>query len=187
MITSRFTLCALALMATSPAAAQDFDIKTFFAKADTDGRVGLAQKTKPVFARPATLGEVVVTIVPDDGLETKSKPAETGDMAVNNRCGADDRSEYLVKAAQFPKRYSEALSPADDKGWRQYRPLGVSMRYVVMKPTEGPWSFQAPWGEAMVAKPGDTIVQDPNNPADTYRVAKSAFDCTYEITKAAAQ
>jgi hypothetical protein len=186
MIT-RFTICALASLIAMPAVAQDFDIKGFFAKADTDGRVGLAQKTKPVFARPATPGEVVVTIVPDDGLETKSKPAEAGDMAVNNRCGANDRSEYLVKAAQFPKRYSDALTAADDKGWYQYRPLGVSMRYVVMKPAEGPWSFLAPWGEAMIAKPGDTIVQDPNNPADTYRVAKSAFECTYEITKAAAQ
>ncbi|MFD2263103.1 hypothetical protein ACFSM5_09415 [Lacibacterium aquatile] len=183
MKSAAYLLFTSLILSGSAASAQDFDIKAFFAKADSVGRVGLAQKTRPVYARPATPGEIVVTILPDDGVETKSKPAEAGDMSVNNRCSADDKSEYLVKAAQFPKRYSEPLSAADDKGWRQYRPLGVSMRYVVMKADEGPWTFKAPWGEAMIAKPGDTIVQDPNNPADTYRVAKSAFDCTYEITK----
>ena len=33
----------------------------------------------------------------------------------------------------------------------------------------------------MVAKPGDIIIQDASNPKDTYRVAKAAFACTYEI------
>jgi len=33
----------------------------------------------------------------------------------------------------------------------------------------------------MVAKPGDAIVQDPESPEDTYRVAAAAFACTYEV------
>ena len=28
---------------------------------------------------------------------------------------------------------------------------------------------------------GDAIVQDPNDPADTYRVASASFSCTYEV------
>ena len=40
--------------------------------------------------------------------------------------------------------------------------------------------------EPMVAKPGDAIVQDPNNAKDTYRIAAGAFACTYEVVKPAA-
>jgi hypothetical protein len=35
----------------------------------------------------------------------------------------------------------------------------------------------------MVARPGDTIVQDLNNAKDTYRIAKAAFACTYEVLR----
>ena len=49
------------------------------------------------------------------------------------------------------------------------------------------FTFTAPWGEAMVARPGDAIVRDPNNPSDTYRIAAAAFACTYEVLKAAAK
>ena len=66
-----------------------------------------------------------------------------------------------------------------------YRPKGVEMLYLILSADEGPFSFIAPWGEAMVAKPGDAIVQDPNNSADTYRIAAAAFACTYEITRPA--
>jgi hypothetical protein len=59
------------------------------------------------------------------------------------------------------------------------------MRYLTLRPDEGPFSFIAPWGEPMVAKPGDAIVQDPNNPADTYRIAAAAFACTYEVVEPA--
>ncbi len=33
----------------------------------------------------------------------------------------------------------------------------------------------------MVARPGDAIVQDPENPLDTNRIARAAFACTYEV------
>jgi hypothetical protein len=167
-----------------PAAAEEIDIKAFFASAMADGRAGMAQKTKPVEARPAELGEVVVTILPDEGVETQSKPAEAGDMVVRNRCDVND-GEYLVKAAKFADRYGEATGDADAEGWRPYDPKGVPMRYVILRADEGPFTFLAPWGEPMVAKPADAIVQNPADPADTYRIARYAFDCTYEITEPA--
>jgi hypothetical protein len=173
---------ALALLSV-PAMAQDFDVKAFFAKAADGGRAGMAQKTKIVDAKPAATGEVVVTIIRSEGVETKSKPAESGDMVVRNRCAETGNEQYLVKAASFAKRYGAPQSEADAAGWRAYRPSGVPMRYVILAASEGPFSFMAPWGEAMVAKPGDAIVQDPANPADTYRVAAAAFACTYDITE----
>jgi hypothetical protein len=47
----------------------------------------------------------------------------------------------------------------------------------------GTFTFEAPWGEAMVARPGDALVQDLQNEKDTYRVARSSFACTYEIVE----
>ena len=173
---------ALALSAAS-AKAQDFDIGNFFSKAREAGRVGMAQKTRLVDAKPAQAGEVVVTVIRSEGMETKSKPAEAGDMVVRNRCPETGNERYLVKAASFSKRYGAPQTEEDAEGWRTYRPSGIPMRFVILAASEGPFSFTAPWGEKMVAKPGDAIVQDPGNPADTYRVAAAAFACTYEVTE----
>ena len=49
-----------------------------------------------------------------------------------------------------------------------------------MTEKDGEFTFTAPWGETMVARPGDAIVQDAQDPKDTYRVQKAAFACTYE-------
>ena len=169
------------LLMTAAGGAQDFDAMAFMAKASQAGRVGSAQKTKLVDAKPAQLGEVIVTIIKSDGVETKSKPAEAGDMVVRNRCPETGNEQYLVKAASFAKRYSPTQSDANPQGWQAYRPLGTPMRFVILATSEGPYSFKAPWGEAMIAKPGDALVQDPSNPADTYRIAAAAFSCTYDV------
>jgi hypothetical protein len=40
------------------------------------------------------------------------------------------------------------------------------MRFVVVADEDGTSSFTALWGETMVARPGDAIVQDLNNAGD---------------------
>ena len=174
---------ALCLVSSVPAFAQDFDIKGFFATAMQGGRAGMAEKTKVVDARPAAVGEVIVTVIRSEGIETKSKPAEAGDMVVRNRCEETGHEQYLVKAASFARRYGAPQSEADKEGWRAFQPTGTPTRYVVLKADEGPFTFKAPWGETQVAKPGDVIAQDPSNPADTYRIAAAAFRCTYAVVK----
>jgi hypothetical protein len=57
------------------------------------------------------------------------------------------------------------------------------MRYFIVTGADGAFSFTAPWGEAMVVKPGDAIVQTPGDENDTYRVAADSFACTYEIVQ----
>ncbi len=59
------------------------------------------------------------------------------------------------------------------------------MLYVVVRAEDGSFTFTAPWGEPMVARPGDALVRDPADPKDTYRVAAASFACTYEIVKPA--
>ena len=156
------------------------EVRALFKEAGARGLVGKARKTKLVDARPAKPGEVIVTVIAGEGKETESRPAAKGDWVVRNRCEATGNEEYLVAADKFAERYEGTAGTAAG-GWQEYRPLGKVMRFFVLKPEHGEFAFTAPWGERMIAKPGDAIVQDPKDPNDTYRVAAAAFACTYEI------
>ena len=181
---SMLAIC-LGMATIHAASAADVDVQALFAKAQSDGRVGAARKTKPVDVRPAQPQEVVVTEIAGEGKETRSPPAKPGDMVVRNRCPETGNEEILVSAAKFAQRYEGPVGDAGADGWLPYRPKGVEMLYLTLRADEGPFTFTAPWGKAMVAKPGDAIVQDPNNSVDTYRIAAAAFACTYEIIRPA--
>lgn len=160
------------------------DIATWFAKAEAERGAGLARKTQPIDARPARSGEIVVTMIKGEGQETQSPPATSGDWVVRNRCPETGNEEILVRAATFAQRYEGPIGAADSAGWLPYRPRGNPMRFVTVADQDGAFRFTAPWGESMVARPGDLIVQNPDNAKDTYRVAKAAFVCTYEVMSA---
>jgi hypothetical protein len=178
------------------AAGQDIiDIVSYFQKAYDAGRTGLARKTKTVDARPAKQDEVIVTIIAGEGKETQSPPAKPGDMVVRNRCPETGNEQFLVAAATFADRYEGPaaatfadryegpIEGVDTDGWSPYRPRGAQVRYMVVPQADGQLTFIAPWGEEMIARPGDSIVQDVLNPKDTYRVARAAFACTYHIIR----
>lgn len=172
---------ALALLSLPAAHAADLDIGALFDRAEAAGRVGIARKTKLVDGRSAHPGEVIVTIIKGEGKETQSAPAETGDVVIRNRCPATGNEQYLVEAARLPSRYDGPLAAPDAGGWQPYRPKGIDVRFFVVEESEGTFTFTAPWGEEMVARPGDAVVRDPADPKDTYRVAAAAFECTYEV------
>jgi len=175
---------AALLSPCQPLQAQDtIDIASYFQKAYDAGRAGLARKTKPVDVRPAKQGEVIVTIIAGEGKETQSPPAGAGDMVVRNRCPETGNEQILVAAATFADRYEGPIAGADADGWSPYKPRGAQMRYMVVPQADGPFTFIAPWGQTMVARPGDSIVQDVSNPKDTYRIARAAFACTYEVVR----
>jgi hypothetical protein len=180
----RRSLCAgfaaLLLSGQMSFAQTPIDIYTYFQKARDLGHDGLARKTKLVDAREATPGEVVVTVIKGEGKETQSPPAKAGDMVVRNRCPESGNEEFLVSASKFAGRYEGPTGPGGEGGWRPYRPRGADMRFVVVTEQDSEFTFTAPWGETMVARLGDAIVQDAQDPKDTYRVQKAAFACTYE-------
>ncbi|WP_233124749.1 hypothetical protein [Agrobacterium vaccinii] len=155
------------------------------AEAKKTDMTGVARKTKLVDARPASLGEIVITFIKGQGVETRSKPAEDGDWVVRNRCEETGNEEILVKARNFPTRYGEPLTEPDAAGYRTFEPKGSNMRYFIVTDEIGPFNFRAPWGETMIALPGDAIVQVEDDESDTYRVAAEAFQCTYEIIEPA--
>jgi hypothetical protein len=166
------------------AQAQDtIDVVGYFQRVQNATGAGLARKTKPVDVRPARPGEVIVTMIKGEGKETQSPPAGAGDKVVRNRCPETGNEEILVKAANFARRYEGPIGAKAADGWEPYRPRGIEMRFVLVAVQDGSFWFIAPWGEKMVARPGDAIVQDPNNAKDTYRVARAAFACTYEVLR----
>jgi hypothetical protein len=59
------------------------------------------------------------------------------------------------------------------------------MAYFIVRERDGTSRFTAPWGEPMIARPGDALVRSPRDAADTYRIAAAAFACTYEILQRA--
>jgi hypothetical protein len=167
-----------------PSPAQDVvDIDAYFQQALNTRGAGLARKTKPVDVRPAKVGEVVVTVIKGEGKETQSPPARAGDMVVRNRCPETGNEQFLVPATSFPGRYEGPIGPRTVDGLSPYRPRGIQLRFVVVAEQNREFAFTAPWGEKMVARAGDAIVQDPNNTRDTYRVAKESFSCTYEVIR----
>jgi hypothetical protein len=161
------------------------DRTALFSDAVAAGRTGTARKTRPVDARPAVAGEVVVTIIANEGIETRSKPAKEGDWVVRNRCEETGNEEFLVTAEKFPTRYGEAMSEPDANGYREFHPKGSEMNYFLVSAQEGEFAMEAPWGEMQRFRPGDAVVQVPGDPNDTYRVQGQAFACTYEILKPA--
>lgn len=181
----RLLLLSLAVVGTVACSHAPVTPATLFARADDSAAIGLARKTKLIDARPAAEGEVIVTLIAGEGEETRSKPAEPGDMVVRNRCEATGNEQQLVKAEKFTQRYGAPLGLADSMGWRPYRPAAIDMLYVVVTEEDGSFTFTAPWGEPMIARPGDVLVRDPADPMDTYRIAAAAFACTYEIVRPA--
>lgn len=182
-IPKAFVLGVSILCPSALHAQENVDVIAYFQRAYDARGAGLAHKTKPVDARPAKPGEVIVTTIKGEGKETQSPPAQLGDMVVRNRCPESGNEEMLVAADSFPRRYEGPIGSGTGDGWLPYRPRGTQMRFVVVAEKDGQFSFIAPWGESMVARPGDAILQDPDNPKDTYRIAKAAFACTYEIVR----
>ena len=174
----------IAIFCQNAAHAQEaVDVVEYFVRAHDTRGAGLARKSKPVDVRPAKPGEIIVTMIKGEGKETQSPPAKPGDMVVRNRCPETGNEQFLVPAASFVERYEGPMGAPDADGWLPYRPRGVQIRFVMVTEQDGSFNFIAPWGERMIARPGDAIVQDLNNPKDTYRVAKAAFTCTYEVLR----
>lgn len=194
-VAASVSILVAGLVAALSAAAQDKpapvdtlpkkDRLAYFAELSANGAAGTARKTRPVDARPAVPGEVVVTIIAGEGLETRSKPAKEGDWVVRNRCPATGNEEILVSAEKFPTRYGEPLGEPDVDGYREFRPKGSEMAYVIARSSDAEFAIEAPWGELQRVRPGDAIVQVPEDPQDTYRIQADAFACTYEILKEA--
>lgn len=109
----------------------------------------------------------IETILPD-GKETKNK-AEPGDIIISGISG----EKYVVKAKKFASLYNGKIG--------EKVKVAPNPREVAKFTGKDEITFKAPWGENMVAKPGDYIVKDVQSDGSVgyYRIAKSEFEKTY--------
>lgn len=121
------------------------------------------KKVAEITARPATVGEVIVTIA--GGIVETRRTAELGDYLVTN----PDGEQYLVPGDKFDKKY--ALKP------------GTTDTYVCIAPpvrvvfTDTPVAFTGPWGEKFYLKAQGALVEHPRG---CYGVQPQEFRNTYQ-------
>ena len=123
---------------------------------------GVPGQMKPMTYTQATQQQQVVTTTAD-GKETQNV-AQPNDIIMSG----PSSENYVVTAAKFPKLYQgnvgSAVIPEQNP------------RMVALYTGQQPITFMASWGEQMVCKPGDYLVQDGEN---YYRVAKAEYEQTY--------
>lgn len=132
------------------------------------------EKFATIKARSAAEGEVIDTII--DGVKETTNTANTGDMVATGPKG----EEYIIPAAKFGKLYEATTEDGI------YKAKGVVEAMVVPADTPA-FTFPAPWGEEMIAEPGDMIcasAADSFDPEKVYRIEKGAFAATYRLMAA---
>jgi len=100
-----------------------------------------------------------------DGKET-TNVAEPNDIIMSG----PSKEQYVVKPEKFAKLY-------DGKVGGTVTPEQSPRMVARVDSIEQPITFKAPWGEDMILKRGDYLVQDPSG--GHYRVAKQEYEQTY--------
>ena len=135
-----------------------------------EGAGRVYEKFAEVYARPAVVGEVIVTVT-SDGKETQNTAGE-GDMVVMNLTKA--REEYILPAKKFQARYVPLT--AAPNGWTRYRATGECIAVMYHgQDTE----FMAAWNEPMRLRTGDMLCTPLPQRGEVYRIAAKEFQETY--------
>ena len=148
------------------------DITAKFEEARRADRVRHYSKKGHADIRPAVPGERIKTVIDGEG-ETVNT-AGSGDYVVRGAMG----EHYVIKAKKLAERYGAPISDPDSEGYRKYPAKGdfYAFRY------EGePFKFIAPWGEDMIANPGDYLGTNVMGSNEFYRIEKNAFAATYAV------
>lgn len=125
-----------------------------------DGRPG---SMPPMTYTVSTKEQPVVTYTAD-GKETQNQ-AQVNDIIFSG----PSRENYVIKPNKFEKLYQGQIG--------QTVVPEQSPRMVAVYKGSNTVEFMAPWGQLMVLKPGDYLVQDGD--AGYYRIARAEFEQTY--------
>jgi len=152
---------------------QSFDYIPNLPKYNKSQEFNQASKFQRINARPVEdpNGEDIDTVLKDGTIERKGLHLPQGYYNVNNVGGTE---HWGIDPKTFAKKYE-----ADPEQQGVYKPKGGPM--LASNPLKRNTSFQAPWGGRMDMKKGSRILQDPNNPEDTYGIDGEAFGGTYEF------
>ena len=154
---------------------QSFDYIPNLPKYNKNLNFKQASKFQRINARPIENpnGEDIDTVLKDGTIERKGLHLPQGYYDVNNVGGSE---HWGIDPKTFAKKYE-----ADPEQSGVYKPKGGPM--LASNPLKRNVSFQAPWGGRMDMKAGSRIMQDPNNPNDTYGIGGNEFDDTYKFNE----
>lgn len=152
---------------------QSFDYIQNLPKYNKSQQFNQASKFQRINARPVEdpNGEDIDTVLKDGTIERKGLHLPQGYYNVNNVGGTE---HWGIDPKTFAKKYE-----ADPTQNGVYKPKGGPM--LASNLLKRNTSFQAPWGGRMDMKAGSRILQDPNNPKDTYGIGGNEFDSTYKF------
>jgi len=146
------------------------NIKEQFDEAVRANKVKLYRKKALVMIRPAVAGEVIATRI--DGEQETINTARAGDSVVRGVKG----ELYVITPEAMANRYGPPIGDPDPQGFREYAAKGVCHAFRYEGP---PTTFEAPWGEQMIVRPGDFIGTSVLGSDQFYRIETSAFAATY--------
>ena len=129
-----------------------------------------AKKFATVSARPAIVGESIVTTLKDGHEETKNF-AKEGQYVVKNPGGEC----YLVDGETFKKRY-EFLEGAD----REFQTYSAKGEGIFLQ-IEEDLTFIAPWGAEMNMRSGDYLCLALPDQNEIYGIGQKEFHETYRF------
>lgn len=150
-------------------------VENYLPQIEKSGKI--ARKFREVWARPAIIGEKIVTVT-NDGVETENTVNSEGYVV---RSLTSAKEEYLVSAEKFLKLY-ESLSVViheDEFTWEKFKSKGV-VTVLEVTPENNPGDFEASWGAPMVCKVGDFLCC-PFGGSEVYRIARQEFFETYKF------
>lgn len=127
----------------------------------------LYNKARPVRARPAIIGETVVTKMSDGHIETSRKITGPDLVVITNPAG----EEFVIDKQQLTERYGAP----DKNGF--HHPLDCPQEIMFI--TDDDIEFMAPWGEKMrIKKYGALNITNLAN-GYVYGIQPSEFNSTY--------
>lgn len=115
-------------------------------------------------------GEYISTVLKNGQVERDNTFVQEGWPIVKNVNGPE---MWGIDPKTFSKKYEKT----EQEGI--YKPKGGPMN--ASQPLKRKKAFAAPWGGDMYMDKGSRILQDPNNPKDTYGIGGKEFDDTYKF------
>ncbi len=141
------------------------------------------KKCQQVHARPAKVGEVVISVT-EAGEET-SNYAKADQIVIRALTKAGE--QYLINCSKFEARYDE-VEPVDDM-WTLYSPRGevraleVTHAVTSLLDVSEEFLIIAPWKSEQQVYEGDYFAAPWPDLDEVYRIARSEFDQTYRIAE----
>lgn len=154
-----------------------------------ESKGGLYQKSKGIYATVASGGELVISKIQDDAVEEARNIASKGDYIVTGITKSGE--QWVIKPESFHKRYKQVNGD-------YYEPKDTARVYAIQVTAANIYNYglteletliknpgkavyiEAAWGESQLISLDSSYLVCPPDKSEIYRIAKSAFDETYD-------